>query len=192
MSENIFITGTDTGVGKTYSSAILCKKINADYWKPIQCGVPSDTKTISSLGINTHPESYIIPEPKSPYPASKNLRITKILEDFESIKRKTQKSIVIEGAGGLMVPISKSNTFFDLICSLKSQVIIVIPDKIGCLNHTFLTIEKLRQSKAVIIGGILNSTSSETQFLENKTIIETVIKLPIIMEIRKQPKINNY
>ena len=183
---SIFVAGLGTDVGKTYVSYLLCKKLKADYWKPVQCGcLPTDTDFInkSDPSIRTYQESYLLPQPVNPYTASGgSLDFNKILTDYKLISNSSQKDLVIEGSGGLMVPITKDKTFLDFIVEVKIPVLIVINDKLGCINHTYLTASVLRSNNVCIVGAVLNNFDPE-QSLGNKHVIETIIDIPILSEL---------
>lgn len=165
---NIFVTGTDTSVGKTVVSAILCLKLGFSYWKPIQSGTENSTDTdwikkfLDSKKI--HPEVYRFAQPLSPHQASvlENVKIDlgRILKMGEDID-----CSVIEGAGGLLVPLNDEKLLIDLIQQMKIQTVVVARSGLGTLNHTLLTLEALRNRKieplGVILVGVSNSSNHE-------------------------------
>ncbi|WP_316803547.1 dethiobiotin synthase [Pedobacter nototheniae] len=155
-----FITGIGTGIGKTLISAILTEKLKADYWKPIQSGdlESSDSLTVKSLISNTktiiHPESYQLTQPLSPH-LSAALDDVKI--DLENITAPhTENNLIIEGAGGLMVPLNEDKLIVDLIKHLNVEVILVSQNYLGSINHTLLSINLLNQYGIKIRGIIFN------------------------------------
>jgi dethiobiotin synthetase len=155
-----FITGIGTGIGKTLISAILTEKLHADYWKPIQSGDldQSDSKTISSLISNgrtfIHPETYRLSQPLSPHLSAK---IDGIEIDIAQIKAPpTENNLIIEGAGGLMVPLSENTLIVDLIKKLDVEVILVSQHYLGSINHTLLSINLLNQYQIKLKGIIFN------------------------------------
>ncbi|MFC0514486.1 dethiobiotin synthase [Mucilaginibacter angelicae] len=156
----IFITGIDTGVGKTLVSAILTEKLNADYWKPIQSGDldSSDTLKVKSLISNkvTHffAEAYALTQPFSPH---KSAALDKVTIDLENIVLpKTDNQLVIEGAGGLMVPLNDNFLIIDLIKQLNARVILVTKHYLGSINHTLLSIHALKKYSIPVMGIIFN------------------------------------
>jgi dethiobiotin synthetase len=155
---NYFVTGIDTDSGKTLASAILCEALSADYWKPIQCGFPRDTETVESLVTNNeskfHPEQYLLKTPSSPHAAAKveNIRIR--LNDF-SIPQ-TKANLVIEGAGGCLVPLNQSDFVIDLAVQFKTPIILVADLYLGSINHTLLTVSLLKQKQLSVRGIIFN------------------------------------
>ncbi|MDO8993432.1 dethiobiotin synthase [Daejeonella sp.] len=139
----IFITGIGTGVGKTIVSAILVQKLQADYWKPIQSGDldNSDTAHVRSLVSNKtttlHPETYRLTQPFSPH---KSAALDGIYIDPEKIVLpETSNQLIIEGAGGLMVPLNQNFLMIDLIKKLDAEVILVSKNYLGSINHTLMS-----------------------------------------------------
>src|SRR4051812_32249696 len=139
----IFITGIGTGVGKTIISAIVTEKLKADYWKPIQSGDldNSDTLKVRDLVSNKttrfYPETYRLTQPFSPH---KSAAIDNVVIDIQTIiPPKTDNQLIIEGAGGLMVPLNDNALIIDLIKQLNAQVILVSQNYLGSINHTLLS-----------------------------------------------------
>ncbi|MDB5139344.1 MAG: dethiobiotin synthase [Mucilaginibacter sp.] len=167
--KTIFITGIGTGIGKTIVSAILVEKLKADYWKPIQSGDldDSDTMKVKSLVTNSasffHPEAYRLTQPFSPH---KSAAIDGITIDVDKIKvPQTGNTLIIEGAGGLMVPLNDQFLMIDLIKKLDAEVILVSQFYLGSINHTLLSISALKQYqipiKGIIFNGAEDSDSKE-------------------------------
>lgn len=155
----LFITGIGTDVGKTITAAIITEALEADYWKPVQAGDLhfSDSHKLQSLLTNTktkiHPNSYALQTPASPHFAAE---IDGVTIDIKKIKVPTTKNhLVIEGAGGLFVPLNQTETILDLIQS-DYKVIVVSRHYLGSINHTLLTIEAL-QNRKIAIAGIIFS-----------------------------------
>jgi dethiobiotin synthetase len=175
MNQNFFITGTDTDVGKTISSSIIVEALKADYWKPIQCGTldNSDTHRVKELTSNQvttfHPERFQLNAPKSPHWAAKleNKKIS--LEDFELPISK--RPLVIEGAGGVLVPINDQDYIIDLAKRLNLQTILVTKSYLGSYNHTLCAIEALQRRGLPIWGIIFNGKSEDgfEDFVMNKS-----------------------
>jgi dethiobiotin synthetase len=156
----IFITGIGTGIGKTLISAILVEKLKADYWKPVQSGDldNSDTLTIKCLISNTashlHPETYRLSRPFSPH---KSAAIDGIVIKADEITLpETQNTLIIEGAGGLMVPLNDQFLMIDLISQLRAEVILVSKNYLGSINHTLLSAYALKQYDIPVKGIIFN------------------------------------
>lgn len=144
----LFITGIGTGVGKTIVSAVLTEKIKADYWKPVQSGdlENSDTSLVKSLVSNTmskfHPETYRLTQPFSPH---KSAALDGILIDpSRFVLPPTDNQLIIEGAGGLMVPLNENFLMIDLIKQLDAEVILVSRNYLGSINHTLMSAEILK------------------------------------------------
>lgn len=160
----LFITGISTEVGKTVASAIVVESLQADYWKPVQAGdlENSDSHKVESLISNSktviHPNSYALKTPMSPHAAAAIDGITIDLEKI--VPPKTDNHLVVEGAGGLLVPLNDTDTIFDLI-QPDYKVIVVSRHYLGSINHTLLTIEKLQQ-KNVEIGIIFSGNEHPT------------------------------
>lgn len=169
----LFVTGISTEVGKTMVSAILAEALHADYWKPIQAGdlENSDSHKVASLISNTttriHQNSYALKTPMSPHAAAE---IDGIIIDLKSIQEpKTENHLVIEGAGGLLVPLNDSDTILDLI-KPDYKVIVVSRHYLGSINHSLLTIETLKE-KGFDVGIIFsgNEHKSTEDIILNKT-----------------------
>ena len=182
----LFITGISTDVGKTIASAIIVEALQADYWKPIQAGDlnNSDSHKIKSyISNDCHPErsrrtiihenSYQLNTPASPHFAAK---IDGISIDLKKIREpKTKNHLVIEGAGGLLVPLNETDCIIDLI-QKDYKVIIVSRHYLGSINHTLLTIEALKNRKINIAGIIFNGNENKSteSIILNKTGIKCI------------------
>jgi dethiobiotin synthetase len=172
MTPRIFIAGTDTDIGKTFISALLVKKWAFDYWKPIQTGLEEDqgdTKTVVDLlnqcgGV---PEQSTIFEPALTYMKPLSPWRCTVLENREAIdvqgiavpstdQKTLSNGMIIEGAGGLLVPIGKGTFTTDLIKQLDASVILIARSELGTLNHTLMSIEILKQNGIPIHGVVLN------------------------------------
>jgi len=158
---NYFITGIGTNVGKTIVSAILTESLQADYWKPIQSGTNEgkDSDTIRDLISNSktiiHPESYLLKQPLSPHFAAKidgvEIELNKINLPI------TPNDLIIEGAGGILVPINETHYLIDIAKKYDFEIILVISNYLGCINHALLTIDYLvnhhYKIKALVFNG---------------------------------------
>ncbi|UII74482.1 dethiobiotin synthase [Flagellimonas sp. HMM57] len=159
-----FITGSSTDVGKTIASAIVVEALEADYWKPVQAGdlEYSDSHKVKELISNTnttiHKNSYALNTPMSPHGAAEIDGITIDLKTI--VPPETENNLVIEGAGGLLVPLNDTDTIFDLI-QPDHKVIVVSRHYLGSINHTLLTIEKL-QERNLKIGIIFSGNEHPT------------------------------
>ncbi|MGF7040770.1 dethiobiotin synthase [Mucilaginibacter lappiensis] len=156
----IFITGIGTGIGKTVVSAIITEKLKADYWKPVQAGDldDSDTLKVQSLVSNDvsrfYPEAYRLTQPYSPH---KSAAIDKIVIDIQNIiPPKTDNQLIIEGAGGLMVPLNDNFLMIDVIKQLNAKVILVSQNYLGSINHTLLSLHALKKYNIPVMGIVFN------------------------------------
>lgn len=183
--KNYFVTGIGTNIGKTIVSAILTEALEADYWKPIQAGDldNSDNLKVKNLITNTkskiHPETYRLNHAMSPHAAAKMDNITIDLDKI--IVPKTTNHLIIEGAGGLMVPLNENELIIDLIKKLNAEVILVSQNYLGSINHTLLSLESLKARKLKIKGIIFNGPKNQAseQFILNYS------KLPLIAKIQQ-------
>ncbi|TXE17821.1 dethiobiotin synthase [Psychroserpens burtonensis] len=165
--QTYFITGIGTDVGKTIVSAIVTEALEADYWKPIQAGDLDncDTKKVKRLVSNTttkfYDNSYALHTPMSPHAAAD---IDNITIELKNIKPpKTKNNLVIEGAGGVFVPINTKNTILDLI-KPNYKVIVVSRHYLGSINHTLLTLNLLKEKGfdiALMFSGNEHKTSED-------------------------------
>lgn len=184
MSDIYFITGIGTGIGKTVVSAVLTEKLNADYWKPIQSGdlEISDSLMIKHLISNKkttiHPECYRLGQPLSPHLSAKIDGI-QITIDSINIPQITN-CLIIEGAGGLMVPLNDDKLILDLIKKLKTKVIVVSQNYLGSINHTLLTLQILKSNNIEIQGLIFNGTANpeSENYITNYSNVKVLGKIP--------------
>ena len=189
MATTFFITGISTEVGKTIISAIMTQALEADYWKPVQAGElhNSDTHTISNLITNAktklHPSAFDLETPMSPHAAA---AIDGIALSVKKIKRpSTKNTLVIEGAGGLLVPINANETMADLI-KPEDKVIVVSRHYLGSINHTLLTIELLKQRKLNVFGIIFNGEEHPS----TEEVIATMTAVPILGRMDTEPYVD--
>ncbi|OBQ57434.1 dethiobiotin synthase [Tamlana sp. s12] len=180
-----FITGISTEVGKTVASAIVTEALEADYWKPIQAGELDhcDTKKVQNLISNTstkfHPNAYALNTPMSPHASAE---IDGVTIDLKQINPpKTNNHLVIEGAGGLLVPLNDENTILDII-KPNYKVIVVSRHYLGSINHTLLTV-KLLQEKGFEVSLIFSGNEHKT----TEDIIKKMTKAPVIGRIDEEP-----
>ncbi len=184
---NYFIAGIDTDSGKTLVSAIVCEALQADYWKPIQAGYPRDSDTIKDLvtsEISIHPEGYLLKTPASPHAAAKLDGVHIAVKNFTLPAFKNH--LVIEGAGGCLVPLNDEEFVVDLITHFRAYTILVADLYLGSINHTLLTLEALHRRSIVVKGIIFNGDSNP----ESERIILHHAKLPCLLRIKKEPFID--
>lgn len=169
MNKPLFVTGIGTSVGKTLVSAVLTQQLKADYWKPVQAGDLhcSDRDTVSSLVSHQHtvfhPETYRFQMAASPHKAAQFENVKIKLTDFNLPL--TEKHLVIEGAGGLMVPLSDQFRMIELIQHFQAAAILVIRNYLGCINHALLSMEALSTRniplRAVVINGEMDVATED-------------------------------
>ena len=183
--KSFFITGISTEVGKTIASAIVTEALEADYWKPIQAGEleNTDTHKVEKLVSNSiskfHPNNYALKTPMSPHAAAAIDGIT--IDIKKIIAPKTKNNLVIEGAGGLLVPLNDKHTILDII-KPDYKVIVVSRHYLGSINHTLLTVNLLKEKGfevSIIFSG------DEHKSTENS--ILKMIKVPVIGRIEEEP-----
>ena len=193
----LFVTGIGTDVGKTVVSAILCEYFNYDYWKPIQTGkdLGTDNETLSNLvshnRFKTHPESYLLENPLSPHAAAK-IEDENILLNHITLPT-TNPNLIIEGAGGLMVPINENNeTICDLILKLQCPVVLVIKEYLGNINHSLLTLSYLKENGIPVFGVVYvgNELPETESIIQKMTGVKTLFRVPIFTLLNKETILN--
>jgi dethiobiotin synthetase len=188
--KKIFVTGIGTDVGKTVVSAILCEALHADYWKPVQTGsffsTDSDKlrKYLSNSKTVIHPESYVLKQYMSPHAAAE-LEGQHISIDSINVPE-TNNTLIIEGAGGLMVPLNNTEYIVDIIIKTQAEVVLVIQNYLGSINHSILTIDALRFRKIPVKGIVFNGPPHKL----SEDIILEYGKIPCIGHINKESVIN--
>jgi dethiobiotin synthetase len=181
----LFVTGIGTDVGKTVVSAILTEALGADYWKPVQAGEleTGDSHTVTNLISNTkttiHPNAYALNTPMSPHAAAKIDGVTVALNKI--VTPETSNNLVIEGAGGLLVPLNDKQTIFDLI-QPDYKVIVVSRHYLGSINHTLMTIELLQQ-KGFDVSVIFNGD----EHVSTENIIKEMTGVKVLGRIENEP-----
>ncbi|MDX1642478.1 MAG: dethiobiotin synthase [Balneolaceae bacterium] len=165
--EKIFVTGTDTDIGKTVVSSILLSGLEAGYWKPIQAGRDplTDIEFIKKVtkfpDSHFYEESYNLSEPMSPHAAA---AIDEISISFDKIHvpEHSQKHLLIEGAGGLIVPVNDDQYIIDLISYLGYPALLIAKSGLGTLNHTLLSLEALKARNITVFGVVLVGDKHES------------------------------
>lgn len=179
----VFVTGTDTDVGKTIASAWLMLHLDADYWKPVQSGLDdeSDAAAVQRLtGADDdrfHPNAYALPEPLSPHESARRAGVEIEMTRFRLPE--TDRPLIVEGAGGLMVPLNDSAFVIDLIAELALPAILVCRSTLGTINHSLLSIEAMRRRGLPLAGVVLNGPPTP----HNRAAIESYGKARVIAEI---------
>ena len=189
MKVRVFVTGISTEVGKTLASAILTEALEADYWKPIQSGdlQYTDSDKVRELITNTtsqiHPSAYSLQSPMSPHAAAEIDGVTIALDKI--IPPQTKNHLVIEGAGGLMVPLNNQDTIADLILD-SYRVVVVSRHYLGSINHTLLTLQALKEmgfAPVIVFSGNAHPTT--------ESIIASKSQVPILGRIPELSEINS-
>lgn len=184
-----FITGIGTGVGKTVVSAIITEALEADYWKPVQAGDldASDTQTVKSLISNSHstfhPEAFKLKNAMSPHAAAAREGIEIIPEEI--IVPATENNLVIEGAGGIIVPLNNRQTMLDLMQLINAEIVLVSSNYLGSINHTLLSWQTLTTYNLKIKGIIFNGKENP----ETEDFILDYTGLPLLLKINQEQRL---
>lgn len=171
--QRLIVTGTDTGVGKTIVAAVLTKLLKATYFKPIQTGDDCDSKTVQRLtGCDYIEPVYRLKAPLSPLAAA---RLENKVIEFEKLQAPKIEPLVVEGAGGVLVPITKGKTMLGLFRQMDLPIIVVARGNLGTLNHTLLTVKTL-QNQGLNVHSIVISGKHVDQ---NGQILEELAAIPV-------------
>lgn len=178
FGDKVFVTGIGTDVGKSMVSRELCLHFNLPYWKPVQCGdleIGGDTARMKAAGIKCHPEAFRLNDPLSPHHATKNDGV-KVSWDKIQIP---EGKLIIEGAGGIMVPVNFQNeTYADFAIMHSLPTILVIRHYLGSINHTQLSLELCKQKGIDLKGVIISGNRYEEA--------EALLNVPIIGHLPEQ------
>jgi len=184
----IFVSGIGTGIGKTLISAVITEAIHADYWKPVQAGLAPETdrerlgSMISNPESIIHPETYIFSLPASPHISAKKenkkISLRRIVEDYEQMD--SRRPLVIEGAGGLMVPLNEKEFVIDLVKALDARLVLVSRNYLGSINHSLMTAAICRSHRLNVAGWIFND-----QYMDYAQEIAGWSGLPILFTMPK-------
>jgi len=184
VPSTVFITGTDTDVGKTMVAAVLTLGLGATYWKPIQSGSEPMTDTARVRSLTQLPSPHFLPEqfcltqPLSPHAAAAIDGVDITLADFQ-LPTVTTSYLIIEGAGGLMVPLNQQDYMIDLMGQLQVPVCLVARSTLGTINHTLLSLEQLRRAQIPVWGVVLNGPKNPG----NREAIAHYGNVPILGEL---------
>jgi dethiobiotin synthetase len=186
---NYLITAIGTDCGKTLVSAIFCEALKAAYWKPVQTGVPpkdSDTvRDLVSFQIPIFPETFLLSEPASPHHAASLEGIEIKLTDFSLPE--TESNLIIEGAGGLLVPLNYRGEFLlDFALSHSLETVLVVRLYLGCINQALLSINELNRRNAKIKGLVFNGKDT----FGAVEIIKSISKLSVLLHVENEKEIN--
>lgn len=192
MPSRFFITGTDTGVGKTVVSALLCAALGAIYWKPIQTGTRegSDRATVMRIArvpkTRTLPEAYRFAPPVSPHLAARLARVRIELRKIKLPQIADSENLIVEGAGGALVPINSTQLMTDLMAHLNLPVLVVARTSLGTINHTLLSLAALRAARLNVRGVVMVGKANR----ENRAAIEHYGEIEVVGVVPPLAKIN--
>jgi dethiobiotin synthetase len=189
----VFISGIGTGVGKTLVAAVLTEALKADYWKPVQAGFDPGTDSIlmASLISNTetriYPETYKLKLAASPHIAAREenqrIELQRILDDYRT--KDSVRPLIIEGAGGLLVPLNENEFVLDLVKKLDARLILVSRNYLGSINHSLMTAAICRQTGLDVAGWVFND-----QYLHYEPEIAGWSKYPILFSLPKMEEVS--
>jgi len=188
----LFITGTDTGVGKTLVSAVLTAGLRAEYWKPIQSGLTEITdlqrvKEMTGLpDAHFHREIYRLKRPCSPHASAASEGVQIRLDAFKVPARRASRHLIIEGAGGIMVPLNDSQFMIDLMRKIGAPVLLVASSGLGTINHTLLSLKQLRREGLEVYGVVMNGPKNSS----NREAIEHYGRVSVLAEVEPLEEIN--
>ena len=194
--QSIFITGIGTGIGKTVASAIVVEALDAAYWKPVQAGFDegTDAATVKDLISNTntiiYPEVYKLNLPASPHLAAREegirIDLDVIYNRYSQLTTHHSQLTIIEGAGGLLVPLNETQFMIDLIKKLQAKVILVSRNYLGSINHSLLTASVCKASNIDVMGWIFNdSYMNYEDEIVNWSGYPKIASLPLAEKINK-------
>jgi len=192
LPSKLFITGTNTDIGKTVVSAILMAGLKGKYWKPIQSGIIEtiDAEWIrDKTGLSAahfFPETYRLTQPLSPHAAAAIDGIQIKLNAFKLPEIDDAETLIVEGAGGVMVPLNNQHFMLDLMKKLNIPVLLVASSQLGTINHTLLSLEQMRRCDIDITGVVMNGPKNPG----NREAIEQFGKVPVIAEIEPLSEIS--
>ena len=179
------VSGTDTDIGKTVFCAGLCGFLNLPYWKPVQAGEPGDRETVAALsGATTLPEAYRLKLPASPHQSA---AMEGIAIDAYALTP-PDGPLVIEGAGGLMVPLTRQTLVLDVFARWKLPLILCARTKLGTINHTLLSIEAVRSRGIPLVGvAFIGDANPESEsIIAEKGGVKRLGRLPLIAPLTRE------
>ena len=185
---NYFVTAIGTDSGKTLVSAILTEMLHADYWKPIQSGEPRDTETVRSLVTNAqsqfYREAFLLKTPASPHAAARIDGVEITIDHI--IPPVSNRDLIIEGAGGVMVPLNDQDVILDLVPHLNAEIVLVSNLYLGSINHTLLTAEAIKGRGYRVKGIIFNGPGNE----ESERIILLRTGYRQLLKVEQESEVN--
>ncbi len=192
LPTRIFVTGTSTDIGKTVVSGVLVAGLRAHYWKPVQTGLNEGTDTdwirchTAIPESRIHRETYSLQQPLSPHAAAVLEDVEIKLDAFTIPDVPVDEFLVVEGAGGIMVPLNRQHYMLDLIKSLDIPVLLVADSQLGTINHTLLSLLQLRRCGIAIVGVVMNGPKNQG----NREALEFYGEAPILAEIEQLTDLN--
>ena len=195
-----FVTGTDTNVGKTVLSALLVNALDAAYWKPVQTGASegTDRESVRAWSEATEDrlplERYRFDPPVSPHMASREAGVRISLDAFEFPAVPSDREWIVEGAGGVMVPLNESDLMRDLMLRIGFPVIVAARTALGTINHTLLTLAALREARVTICGVALigNENIENRRAIEHYGNIRVIGQIPLLKNIDRAALLDVY
>jgi dethiobiotin synthetase len=187
-----FVTGTDTDVGKTVAASWLMLQLDGNYWKPVQSGRSDDghadiddVRRVTEYGDDRFfASTYDLTQPLSPHEAAKRDGVEIDMARFSLPE--SDRPLVVEGAGGLMVPLNKNSYVIDLIKALDIPAVLVCRSGLGTINHTLLSLEALAAREIPVAGLIINGALTP----HNREALEEYGQVPVLAEIDRLPALN--
>jgi dethiobiotin synthetase len=180
LTAHIVVTGTDTGIGKTVFSAGLTRLLDGVYFKPVQAGLEGETDTAVVRRLSALPAERMLPEiwrlrtPASPHLAAERDGV--MIDPRELVLPTLERPVIVEGAGGLMVPLSRDVLFIDVFASWGAPVVVCARTALGTLNHTLLSLEALQRRGIPVLGVALIGDAHA----DNERTLATLGRVPIL------------
>ena len=196
LPQRLVVAGTDTGVGKTMISALLVRALTARYWKPIQAGLPplssepTDSKQVQILSncpsTSILPEAYSLQHPASPHWAAEQEGVILERQRLWPPEDEEDRALVVELAGGLLVPINRHLLQIDVIAEWALPVVLVARAGLGTINHTLLSLEVLRRRHIPVLGLVLNGDG----FADNETVLPHLGRTRLLGQVPRLPSLD--
>lgn len=190
LPQQFVVVGTDTGVGKTVVAAMLAAGLKAAYWKPIQSGLTETTDTDRVRALSGLPESALLPEafrlrtPISPHASAALDQV--VIDPARLSLPRVEGRLIVEGAGGLMVPLNDDTLLIDLIRAWRLPALLVARSRLGTINHTLLSLAALRAYGISVVGVVMNGESD----VVSRQAIEFYGKVRVLAEVPVLPRLN--
>ena len=200
MPERFFVTGTDTGIGKTVVSALLCAALDAYYWKPIQTGTREGTDRRTVERLAAHPRAKLLPDiyrfapPVSPHLAAEKAGVRIELQEIRVPEIGARENLIVEGAGGTLVPINETQLMTDLMNHLGLPVILVARTALGTINHTLLSLAALRSARVNVRGVVMvgKPNADNRKAIEHYGEIRVVGAVPPLKKLDRSSLLNAF